>query len=49
MNGGSRLSIVGMIIGKEGEETTHITDDSKLQQYEKKIGVATIANVDEMH
>ncbi len=47
-NGGSRFSIVGMIIEKGGEERTHITDDNKLQQYEKEIDVAAMANVDEM-
>ena len=47
-NGGSRLSIIGMITEK-GEETTHITDDNELKQYEQEIEAAKIANVDDTH
>ena len=46
-NGGSRLSIVGMITEKR-EETTYITDDNELQQYKQEIDAAKMANVDEM-
>jgi len=45
-NGGSRLSIVGMITEKR-EETAYITDDNELQQYKQEIDAAMMANVDE--
>jgi hypothetical protein len=43
-NGGSKLSIVGMITEKR-EEMTYITDDNELQQYKQEIGAVTMANV----
>jgi hypothetical protein len=45
-NGGSRLSIVGMITEKR-QETAYITDDNELQQYKQEIDAATMANVNE--